>query len=237
MIFPSVAAESWSSVDSASRIGAARAARDQCERLVGHVDLLGVGDQPQLLHELGQPRPLKDERLAARANRRQHLREIGRAEDEDEVRRRLLDQLQQRVPRGVGELVRLVEDVDLVATLGRLEHDALADLADVVDAALRRRVHLDDVEGAAVRDRDARVTRLVRVRRRALLAVEPLGEDARERRLAGAARAREEIRLPHLSGADRVLQRAHDGLLSDDVVEVLRAVLPVERGHASIQAR
>jgi hypothetical protein len=42
---------------------------------------------------------LEDERLAARANRRQHLGEIGRTEDEDEVRRRLFDQLQQCVLR------------------------------------------------------------------------------------------------------------------------------------------
>ena len=218
-------------------VRAARAARDQRERLVRHVDLLGVGDQPQLLHELRQPRALEDERLAARANGRQHLREVGGAEDEDEVRRRLLDQLQQRVPRGVGELVRLVEDVDLVAPLRRLEHDALADLADVVDAALRRRVHLDDVERVAVRDRDARVARLVRVRRRALRAVQALREDARERRLAGAARAGEEVRLPHLSGGDRVLQRADDRLLADDLVEVLRAVLAVEGGHPSDSSR
>ena len=67
----------------------------------------------QLAHEVGQPRPLEDERLAARAHGRQHLLQLGRAEDEQQVRRRLLDQLQQRVPRGVGELVRLVEDVDL----------------------------------------------------------------------------------------------------------------------------
>ena len=43
--------------------------------------------------------------------------EVGRAEDEDEVGRRLLDQLQQRVEGRVRELVRLVEDVDLVAAL------------------------------------------------------------------------------------------------------------------------
>ena len=135
---------------------AARAARDERERLVGHVDALGVGDQAELLDEILQSRPLEDERLAARAHGRQHLRQIRRAEDEDEVRRRLLDELQERVPRRVRELVRLVEDVDLVAPLDRLEHDAVADLADVVDAALRRRVHLHDVERRARRDRRGR---------------------------------------------------------------------------------
>ena len=236
VIRPSVAAASWSSVDSASRYAPRAPRAIERERLVRHVDLLRVRDQAQLLHELREPRPLEDERLAARANGRQDLREVGRAEDEDEVRRRLLDQLQQRVPRRVRELVRLVEDVDLVAPLRRLEHDALADLADVVDAALRRRVHLDHVERRAVRDRDARVARLVRVRRRPLRAVQPLREDARERRLPGAARPGEDVRLPHLPRGDRVLERADDRLLPDDLVEVLRAVLAVEGGHASIQA-
>ena len=84
------------------------------------------------------------------------------------------------------ELVRLVEDVDLVSALDRLEHDALADLPDVVDAALRGGVHFDDVERRAVRDRDARVAGLVRLRRRAVGAgaVERLREDARHRGLA-----------------------------------------------------
>ena len=79
--------------------------------------------------------------------------EIRRAEDEEQVGWRLLDQLQQRVPGLRGQLVRLVDDVDLVAALDGLEHDALADLADVVDSALRRGVHLDHVERGAVRDR------------------------------------------------------------------------------------
>ena len=45
------------------------------------------------------------------------------------------------------------------------------------------------------------------------------------------ARPGEEVGLPHLVVADRVAQRPHDRLLADDLVEVLRAVFPVERGH------
>ena len=220
-------------------VRAASAARDERERLVGRVDLLGVRDLAQQLDEILQPRPLEDERLAARADGREDLREVGRAEDEDEMGRRLLDQLQERVPGGVGELVRLVEDVDLVAALDRLEHDAVADLAHVVDAALRRRVHLDHVEGRAGGDREARVARAVGRRRRALRAVEALGEDARHRGLAGAARAGEEVGLAHRVGPDRVAQRPDDRLLPDDLVEALRTVFPVsrtiqaERAHVS----
>ena len=212
-------------------------AGDERQRLRRRVDLLTLGDARQHGHEILQARPLEDERLAARAHGRQHLREVGGAEDEDEVRRRLLDQLQERVPRRVGELVRLVEDVDLVAAFDRLEHDAVANLADVVDPALRCCIHLDDVERGARGDRDTRMTRPVGIRCRALRAVQALGQDARHRRLAGAARAGEQVGLAHLIGGDRVLERPNDRLLSDDVAEALGAVFPVEGGHGSIQAR
>ena len=134
---------------------AARSAGDERERGVLCLDPLSVGDATKQRDEVGQPRALEDERLAARAHRREHLLRLGRAEDEDEMGRRLLDELQKRLPRCIGELVRLVEDVDLRAALDRLENDPLADLADVVDPALRGGVHLDDVERAPVRDRDA----------------------------------------------------------------------------------
>ncbi len=147
--------------------------------------------------------------------------------------RRLLDQLQERVPGRVGELVRLVEDVDLRPALDRLEHDALADLADVVDPALRGGVHLDHVERGAVRDRDAGVAGVVGLGGRAVLAVDRLGEDPGERGLAGAARAGEEVGLADLPGRDRVRQRPHHRFLPDDLRKGLRAILAVERGHSS----
>jgi hypothetical protein len=96
------------------------------------------------------------------------------------VGRRLLDQLQERVEGGVGQLVRLVQDVDLVTALDGLEHHALADLADIVDSPLRGGIHLDHVKRGAVRDRHAGVAGLVRGRRGALGAVQALGQDPRE---------------------------------------------------------
>ena len=127
----------------------------------------------------------------------------------------------------------LVEDVDLVAPLGRLEHDPLTDLPDVVDAALRRGIHLDHVERGSRGDRDARLAGAVGGRGGTGRAVERLREDPRHRRLAGSARPGKEVGLTELLALDRVAERADDGLLADDLVEILRAVLPVERGHAS----
>ena len=136
-------------------VGAGAGARDEVQDGVGRLDPLGLAHAREHLHELARPGPPEGEALAARADRAQELGRIGRAEHEHDVRRRLLERLQQRV-RGVGrERVRLVQDVDLVATLGRLLRDAFANLADVVDAAVRGRVHLDHVERRRIVDAQA----------------------------------------------------------------------------------
>ena len=54
----------------------------------------------------------------------------------------------------------------------------------------------------------------------------------RERRLPRAARAGEEVSLPNLVVADRVAKSPDDGFLAHDLVEVLRAVFPVEGRHS-----
>ena len=212
-----------------------RAANER-ERRVRCLEALAVGDPPEQRDELRETRAREEERLTARPDGRQHLVERRRAEDEDEVRRRLLDDLQERVPGGIRQLVRLVEDVDPVAALG-LEHRPLPHGTYVVDATLRGCIHLHDVHRRPVGNRHAGVARAVRLGRWPVLAVERLGEDACKGRLAGAARACEEIRLAHLVRLDRVAQRSHDRFLTDDLVEVLWAVLRVERGHASDSSR
>ena len=211
--------------------GSAGTAGDHRERGVGRVDLLAVADASQRGDQLAQPRALEHERLAARAHREQHLRDVGGAEDEDEVGRGLLDELQQRVPGRIGELVRLVDDVDLVRPLGGLQQRPLADLAHVVDPALRGRVHLDHVERHPVRDRarDARIG--IELRARPAGRVQRLREDARHRRLARSARPGEEVGLSHLPRPDRVPQRPHDRLLPDHILEGERPVGAIQSGH------
>jgi hypothetical protein len=91
---PSVAADSWSSVDTGVAEAAARRTGDQRERRLGRLDALALGNRSSVADDLRQPRAREHERLAARPDRGQHLLQLGRAEDEDEVGRRLLDQLQ-----------------------------------------------------------------------------------------------------------------------------------------------
>ena len=69
------------------------------------------------------------------------------------------------------------------------------------------------------------------VGRRPVLAVERLGQDLGHRRLAGSARAGEQVGVRDPVELDRVSQRADDVLLTDDLVEVLGAMGAVEGGH------
>ena len=84
--------------------------------------------------------------VGARADGRQHLVGLGRGEDEPQVRRRLLDQLEQGVEALRGDHVGLVDDVDLVLVAHRREERLLAQVTRVVDATVGRRVDLDDVD-------------------------------------------------------------------------------------------
>ena len=116
-------------------------------RLVGDLDLLARRPRAAARAAIcGTRRAREVEAVAAVDDRRQDLVGLGRGEHEDRVRRRLLERLEERVPRRGGEHVRLVEDVDLVAAGDRRVGDLLAQVADVVDRVVRRGVHLDHVE-------------------------------------------------------------------------------------------
>ena len=197
--------------------------------------VLALHDAGQQAHDVGHLRAVEVEPLAARDDRLGDLVRLGGRQHEDDVVRRLLERLEQRVEGLAREHVDLVDDVDLEAAVDRREGDLVAQVAHVVDAAVGGGVHLDDVEGRAVGDGDAVAADAAGRGRRAVTgavradAVERLGEDARGARLAGAARPREDVGVGDLVGLDRVAQGARDVVLSDELGEGLGAVLAVER--------
>jgi hypothetical protein len=82
-------------------------------------------------------------------------------------------------------------------------------------------VDLQQVDEAAGVDRQAGLAFAARIGTGALLAVQRLGEDARDRGLADAARAGEQEGMVDPAGLQRVGQRAHDVLLPDQFGETL----------------
>ena len=141
-----------------------------------------------------QLRRYQPERIVVRtrADRADDLVRLGRREDELQVWRRLLDELEQGVETLTRDHVRLVDDVDLVRAVDRREERSLAQVTRVVDAAVARCVDLDDVDllGCVVGGDTVELAR----------------ENARAGRLAAAAGPGEQVRMVHAVVRERVLE-------------------------------
>ena len=185
--------------------------------------MLGQGpcrDQPEAVVE----RP--------RADRRDDLVRLGRGEDEPQVRRRLLDQLEQGVGRLVGELVGLVDDVDLEPAGRRGVDGLLAQVPGVVDAAVRGRVELHHVHraGAVGGQLDAAAALPARARR--VGPCSQFSDRARMRAVDVLPHPRgpgEQVRVVGAAGLQGARQRLGHVLLADHLGQRARPVGPVER--------
>ena len=115
-------------------------------------DVFGGGDGAELADDVVELDGVKAEVLAARADGLGDVLGLGGGHHEDDVVGRLFEGLQQRVEGGVGDLVRFVEDVDLVLVARGAVAGGVAELADFVDAAVGGGVDFDDVDGGAGAD-------------------------------------------------------------------------------------
>ena len=135
--------------------------------------------------------------LRPRTNRVFQIFRLCRGHDEDHAVRRLFQRFQQRVRRFTRQHVRFVEDHDLGAgSRGRITHH-LAQLADLVDAAVRGCVDLNDVERSSYGNFLARIAYAARLGRRSLHAVQCFCENSGRRGLSHATRAGKNVRVRH----------------------------------------
>ena len=127
-------------------------ARDQGQGVGLDLHAFAVGDPAQVFDQDLRLDPTQVEPLAPAQDRHRNLADLGGGEDEFGVGRRLLQRLQQGVERLRRQHMHLVQHIDLVARLDRRVADAFQDVADVVDAGVRRRVHLHHVHVLAGHD-------------------------------------------------------------------------------------
>ena len=181
----------------------------------------------------------KVELLTARQHRGRDRFALGGGEDEHEVFRWLLDDLEQSVERLAGEAVDLVEDDDLVAVASGPVLEALGELSHLLDLGVGGGIDLDHVEIPTSGDLLTGLAFVARIGRRTALAIQRLGEHPGHRRLADSPDPGEEIRLGDPPLGESVLQCRDDRLLADDTREVLWAPLPGENliGHIEVGNR
>ncbi|GES19899.1 hypothetical protein Aple_027950 [Acrocarpospora pleiomorpha] len=187
-----------------------------------------------LLHELPDRRGRhQPERVMVGPglDRPDDLLRLGGREDELEMRRRLLDELEQRVEPLPGHHVRLVDDVNLEPRGNRREERAFPQIAGIVHTTVRRRVDLDHIKmaGPRRRQRHTRLAHPARIGGRPFRTVQTPREDPGTGGLPAATRPAEQIRMIDPPTPQRLAQRLGDVFLPLDLCERPWPVLAVER--------
>ena len=153
---------------------------------------------------------------------------FGRRQYKDDMRRRLFQGLQQGVERLGRQHVRFIDDVHLDLQHRRQILHPLAQVSDLVDAAVGGGIDLDQVDRRAASDLDAVRADTARLRALQVQTVDRLCQDPGGRRLPGAAHAGEEIGMRHPALPHRVLERLGNRILPDQLAKFLGAVLEVK---------
>jgi ABC-type lipoprotein export system ATPase subunit len=135
----------------------------------------------------------------------------------------------------LGKHVDFVDDIDLVACADASVADRVDDLADIVDAGMRRRVHLDHVDVPPLGNRPAGFADVARSDRGAAFpirsdAVQRLGDETSGRGLADPADPGEEESMGDPPSLDGIGEGLHHCVLADQLGEGLGPVLA--REHA-----
>ena len=132
------------------------------DRGFAHVEPGVGGHPPNVLAQRVGVEQVELQVLGPAADRVGHLLRIGGGQHEHDVRRRLLERLEQRRLGRLGQHVHLVEDVHLVPAR-RSERRLLDEVAHGVDAVVARRVEFVDVVARAALDGDARLALTARL--------------------------------------------------------------------------
>ena len=223
-------AMAWSMMLSASRMEPSPASASMASALSSASIPSCRAMSRKLLHDVVEAHGMKAEVLAARADGLRNVLGLRGRHHEDDVPGRLFQRLEQRVEGGVGDLVRLVENVDLETVARRTIARRLAQFADFVNAAVGGGVNLDHVHRIAGANLAAGIAHAARLGHWMVLrlAIQRHRQDARDGGLADAAMPAEDVAVRNPALLDGVLQGASDVLLTDDVGEFLWPVFARE---------
>jgi len=120
-------------------------ARNRGQRRVIDRHFLFFGDAAEVLDDQARRNPPQIEPLAARQDCRQHFLRFRRGEEKLHVRGWFFERFEQRIERLRREHVHFVDDVNLEPATRWRVADGLAQLADLLDAIIRRAVDFQHV--------------------------------------------------------------------------------------------
>ena len=148
-------------------------------------------------------------------------------ENEQQMLRRLLDDLQQRVEGRNGEHMHLVDDIHPHFHLGRRINGVVPQITDVVHAVVGGGVDLQHVHAGAGINGLAGFADVAGVAAVGIQAVDCLRQNFGAAGLTRAPGAGEQVRMAHFPGHDLGFQGLRHRHLSGNVVKGLGAVFAV----------
>ena len=184
------------------------------------LDSLGFENPAHLTADLFGIEAPQVELQAARENGHRDLLRIGGRQHELDVLGRLLERFQQCVEAVPGEHVDFVDQVDLEAPPRRCVLDVVENLARIVDLGARGGINLEEVDETSLVDRHAVLALPARGAGDALLAIERLGQDARDGRLAHTPGSGEQKGMVHPALGKTVAEHLDDVGLTDQLGEI-----------------
>ena len=198
------------------------------------VDVLATADLLQGFDDLVRVDPGEVVPLASREDGDRDLVRLGRGEEEFDPFGRLFEGLEQGVEGPGREHVDFVDVIDFEPGAAGPESGVLAEFADLLDSVVARPVDLDDVDVLADGDRLADVAGEVGLLGGPVDAIQALGEDPGDRRLADPSGPAEEVGVGDPIEPDGVPERLDDVVLPDHVLEPLG---PIPTGDDRVTAR
>ena len=189
-------------------------------------DALLAGDVLHAAHQLREFDRAEIELLAARSDGVGNLVRLGGAHHEDGPLGRFFQSLQQRIEALNRDLVSLIDDEDLVAIARRLVADVVAQLAHLIDAAIRGSVDFNHVDRIAGGDLEAAGADAARLDGGPLNAIQAARQNAGDGRLAGTALAGKDVAVGQPRAGDGVLKSGLDVFLTNQLAKRLRTIFP-----------
>ena len=148
---------------------------------------------------------------------------FGGGENKFHVAGRLLQGLEEGVEGLVGKHMDLIDDVDLIVSLGGCILALFPKEAHVLDAVVGSTVDFDDIHAGAVHDGAGDLGIVVGIRGRAALGIEGFGEEPGGGGLSGSPRTDKEKGMSDPLVFDGIGQGPDDMVLPDQLIELLGA--------------
>ena len=142
--------------------------------------------------------PPEGEPLTAGKDRRRDLMQLRGRQDEQQMLRRFLDDLQQRIEGRDGQHMHLIDDVHTLFHLAGRINSIVPQVPDIVDTIVGGRIDLQHIHAGARIDGPAGLADIAGVAVMGIQTVDRLGKDLGAAGLARTPRAREQVRMAHM---------------------------------------